>query len=46
MAFSWKQIKKDAVRDMRQRVQIYLKNGRNVEATKLKAKIDRLIKDG
>ncbi len=42
MAFSWKVAKKRAIRAENERLDIYLKQGRNVEAEKLKHHIKRL----
>ncbi len=45
VAFSWKKVKKRAVRHMKDRLKLYLANGRNQEARRLKEKIERLEKD-
>ncbi len=42
MAFNWKMAKKRAVRKMKERVQIYLKHGRNTESDELKRRIKRV----
>ncbi len=44
MAFSWKAQQKKAIRKLKQERQVMLKKGRNVDADKLKRRIDRLEK--
>ncbi len=45
IAFSWKEAKKEAIKHMKYRIGIYEKGGRNMEATRLKEKLARFVKD-
>ncbi len=45
IAFSWKEAKKEAIKHMKYRIAVYEKGGRNMEATRLKEKVKRLIED-